>query len=48
MSAGKGDTPRKVNGDKFRANYLRIFSAQPPANDAKSAAKDSKTPRKSG
>lgn len=29
MSAGKGDTPRKVNGDKFRANYLRIFQEKP-------------------
>ena len=26
--AGKGDTPRKVNGDKFRANYLRIFKGK--------------------
>jgi hypothetical protein len=25
MSAGKGDTPRKVNGWKFRENYDRIF-----------------------
>lgn len=48
MSAGKGDTPRKVNGDKFRANYLRIFSAKPPANDAKSAAKAEKNPRQGG
>ena len=23
--AGKGDTPRKVNGDKYRENYNRIF-----------------------
>lgn len=25
MSAGKGDTPRKVDGKKFRENYDRIF-----------------------
>ncbi len=25
MSAGKGDTPRKVDGDKYRANYEAIF-----------------------
>ena len=25
MSAGKGDTPRKVNGDKYRKNYDSIF-----------------------
>jgi hypothetical protein len=25
MSAGKGDTPRPVAGDKFRANYDAIF-----------------------
>jgi hypothetical protein len=25
MSAGKGDTPRKVDGVKFRANYVNIF-----------------------
>mgnify|MGYP001575794153 CR=1 FL=1 len=23
--AGKGDTPRKVNGEKYRANMERIF-----------------------
>jgi hypothetical protein len=25
MSAGKGDTPRAVNGDRYRANYEAIF-----------------------
>lgn len=25
MSAGKGDTPRPVDGEKFRANYEVIF-----------------------
>jgi hypothetical protein len=25
MSAGKGDTPRPVNGDRYRANYEAIF-----------------------
>lgn len=25
MSAGKGDTPRRVNGDRFRESYDRIF-----------------------
>ena len=25
MSAGKGDKPRRVNGDKFRSNYDSIF-----------------------
>lgn len=25
MSAGKGDTPRAVNGEVFRRNYDRIF-----------------------
>lgn len=25
MSAGKGDAPRPVNGDKFRSNYDDIF-----------------------
>jgi len=25
MSAGKGDTPRPVNGEKFRKNYDKIF-----------------------
>jgi hypothetical protein len=25
MSAGKGDKPRKVKGDKYRKNYDRIF-----------------------
>jgi hypothetical protein len=26
MSAGKGDSPRPVNGDRYRANYERIFA----------------------
>jgi len=25
MSAGKGDKPRKVDGEKYRSNYDRIF-----------------------
>lgn len=25
MSAGKGDSPRKVDGEKFRSNYDNIF-----------------------
>ena len=45
MSAGKGDTPRKVNGDKFRANYLRIFQEKPPVTDGKTAGKASEKPR---
>ena len=30
MSAGKGDSPRPVNGAKYRANYDRIFSPKTP------------------
>lgn len=30
MSAGKGDAPRPVNGDIYRANYTRIFRKDPP------------------
>jgi rubrerythrin len=26
MSAGKGDSPRPVDGDRYRANYERIFA----------------------
>jgi hypothetical protein len=33
MSAGKGDTPRKVDGEKFRANYESIFRAGKPFVD---------------
>ena len=29
MSAGKGDKPRPVDGDKFRSNYDRIFGKKP-------------------
>lgn len=29
MSAGKGDSPRKVNGDKYREEYERIFRKKP-------------------
>jgi len=30
--AGKGDTPRPVNGDKFRSNYERIFEKHHATN----------------
>jgi hypothetical protein len=30
MSAGKGDTPRAVDGAKYRANFDRIFSPKNP------------------
>lgn len=40
MSAGKGDTPRKVNGDKFRTNYLRIFAEKPKQTNGITAASD--------
>lgn len=33
MSAGKGDTPRAVNGEVFRRNYDRIFSAKKVLRD---------------
>lgn len=29
MSAGKGDAPRKVDGDKYRKNYEAIFVKKP-------------------
>ena len=28
MSAGKGDKPRKVDGDKYRKNYENIFKKE--------------------
>jgi hypothetical protein len=28
MSAGKGDKPRPVNGDKYRSNYDKIFGSK--------------------
>jgi hypothetical protein len=31
MSAGKGDTPRPVNGNRYRRNYEDIFSPPYPA-----------------
>ncbi len=30
MSAGKGDSPRPVNGDKYRSGYDRIFRKKTP------------------
>jgi hypothetical protein len=30
MSAGKGDSPRPVNGNRYRANYDLIFSPKTP------------------
>jgi hypothetical protein len=31
VSAGKGDSPRRVNGDRYRANYDEIFAPKYPA-----------------
>ncbi len=31
MSAGKGDSPRPVDGDRYRRNYEDIFSPPYPA-----------------
>jgi hypothetical protein len=31
MSAGKGDSPRPVNGDLYRRNYEAIFAPKYPA-----------------
>jgi len=31
MSAGKGDSPRPVNGDRYRRNYEAIFTPPYPA-----------------
>jgi hypothetical protein len=38
MSAGKGDTPRPVNGEKFRDNYEAAFrkAETPPKRTPKS------------
>jgi rubrerythrin len=33
MSAGKGDTPRPVDGPKYRANYERIFRKEDSLSD---------------
>ena len=33
MSAGKGDSPRPVNGDRYRANYERIFAKEDSLSD---------------
>jgi hypothetical protein len=33
MSAGKGDSPRPVNGDRYRANYERIFPKEDSLSD---------------
>ena len=35
MSAGKGDKPRKVNGDKYRDSYDRIFDKKSKRLDKK-------------
>jgi hypothetical protein len=31
--AGKGDSPRPVNGDRYRANYERIFAKEDSLSD---------------
>jgi hypothetical protein len=33
MSAGKGDSPRPVNGDRYRRNYEAIFPAEDSLSD---------------
>ena len=35
MSAGKGDKPRKVDGEKYRSNYDRIFGKKPKKMEEK-------------
>lgn len=36
--AGKGDTPRPVDGEKFRANYDEIFWRRSAQEEAERAA----------
>jgi hypothetical protein len=33
MSAGKGDKPRLVDGDKYCENYERIFGKKKPKSE---------------
>ena len=40
MSAGKGDTPRPVNGDRYRANYEAIFPAEDSLSDILTAVRE--------
>jgi len=36
MSAGKGDKPRPVDGEKYRSNYDKIYNkSKPEANDCR-------------
>ena len=37
MSAGKGDTPRAVNGEVFRRNYEEIFGRRLSQEEIKRA-----------
>lgn len=41
MSAGKGDKPRKVDGEKYRSNYDKIFRKDnfSPSETSKAAKK---------
>jgi hypothetical protein len=41
MSAGKGDKPRKVDGEKYRSNYDKIFRKDNflPSETSKAAKK---------
>lgn len=40
MSAGKGDKPRKVDGEKYRNNYDKIFRKSEPYKVLKSDEND--------
>jgi hypothetical protein len=46
MSAGKGDTPRAVNGDLYRRNYDAIFSRRSGANFLKEMEEEDAARRK--
>ena len=50
MSAGKGDSPRPVNGDAFRDNYDEIFhkhktQSTNKADPSESQKKDNNSPQ---
>lgn len=44
--AGKGDSPRPVNGDRFRENFDRIFNKSNAAKRPETHENTRKRPRK--
>jgi hypothetical protein len=44
MSAGKGDSPRPVDGEKYRSNYDKIFKRDPQKSQKINSSSEDRSP----